>query len=1184
MHGALHVCAVFCVVEFLLLSGNQLSGAVPSWTLPGIVTLSLAQNNFNGPLPATFWDGIANYHLQTLDLSSNSLSGSIPNPYPISLSSAINLGNNSFSGPYPANLTASSINLSRNNLSGPLVLLPQSIGWGVIFLNLEHAGQFDCEIFLTPDNENSLTTLSLRGAVQPGCDLLDYMQVQLPQTGLHWLDVSDNDWQPWMITTFFMGLPVLWAENANVLGLTDARLIHAMSLPLLELHLSGNSMSPSLRGLTQLDQWGRLLDMSANLRRLSCNKCNLQFDFQTFCDMIHKDIPSNNGQLMTLLLAGNKLTGSVPYTLFDFDAPDLPWSLMVLDISMNNLLTGALGAAANTFGSTLTSLNFTGISLSGSLPESYQALAALRSLSLLGLSAFTCPMVVSVEGEVSCPLPSWVRVSSTLSDVGMDGAAFAGFRCPSLQADAAGVVSDIELEEWYHDYRFCPCNDGWWGTGGQCFQCPSQCQCSGARIVGCFPVISQGLLFVEPGAVNPQGDRLLRPTISIMEFSVATFLQCDRSLGGQSLCNPAGSEWRAFYRVLDQLPSHSDTYLSQFLDPLHVNWTAFCTEGHEGRLCSHCTAGFYSSGRSCMRCLGSGLHVLIFLANLFVLLVLIAYIYVKIPGVEQSRAGLREYDSLATDKPDQQAKAQAAEEQAEHSGRELKHAAMEPALLSATEPMLAAQSPLSDTPAVAVPVQGPGAGGHSLASAPAVAANPLKLLVFFCQQLSLLLRTTSTIPSFLATLFRLVSSGGDSFSLTSLLAMECLSSDKTIGWTLSVRCWIALLAPLFVGAVALVVWLIDCRRSPARSGFGRAAAVDVAQNRISRLYGTCVSLLYFMVFPCAAMSLSGLTCTDTRELEPSSSTVEEVVSLWPARRYLNLYPWQQCDEAWRSSVLLPATLGTILWFVVFPALSTLLLRRLRRQLSLRSGAPRHPHAALVWPLCSDLLRPYSRRFWYWEQVLLLRRLALVACVCILPPDSMFLPVCLFSIIQLSTLLQHWAKPYLHPLLNWAELASLYILLLNYISALVLQLVVVNSPAGLSHSANVWAAFLFLLNFLFLLVLLAALLRFVRGVAANTWQRVQLYMEQQRGAKTGETGQHTGSDGYKAFSDGGEEDGDGGFSSSAAPDSERSTVPPADFASSQQHSVQLRPFQLATGGSTGAITSPTEPLLNSRGSE
>jgi hypothetical protein len=76
-------------------------------------------------------------------------------------------------------------------------------------------------------------------------------------------------------------------------------------------------------------------------------------------------------------------------------------------------------------------------------------------------------------------------------------------------------------------------------------------------------------------------------------------------------------------------------------------------------------------------------------------------------------------------------------------------------------------------------------------------------------------------------------------------------------------------------------------------------------------------------------------------------------------------------------------------------------------------------------------------------------------------------------------------------MNYAELVSLYLLLTNYLSALILQTVVLNSPNGFDSTANTWAIILFALNFIFLLMLGAALAQFVRGVAANALARFRV---------------------------------------------------------------------------------------------
>ena len=247
-------------------------------------------------------------------------------------------------GTYPSNITAVQINLSFNNLSGPLVM--RNVGGnGVNFLNLQWAGQFDCYVrmdFTGPRSTPTVSTLSLRGTMRPGCDIMNSNQIQLPQRSLKWLDVSENEFVPWVVPEWMLRLRALWAEDSNVIGMIDTRPLSRLPLDLLEIHLSGNVLAPEVRGLSQIEQWMRLMGAAGNLRLLGCNYCGLQFDFGLFCDSVYKD-RAGNGELMHLFLSNNKLTGNLPYGLFGANHPDLPWSISSLDISYNWDLGGLFG-------------------------------------------------------------------------------------------------------------------------------------------------------------------------------------------------------------------------------------------------------------------------------------------------------------------------------------------------------------------------------------------------------------------------------------------------------------------------------------------------------------------------------------------------------------------------------------------------------------------------------------------------------------------------------------------------------------------------------------------------------------------------------------------------------------------------------------------------------------------------
>jgi hypothetical protein len=255
-------------------------------------------------------------------------------------------------------------------------------------------------------------------------------------------------------------------------------------------------------------------------------------------------------------------------------------------------------------------------------------------------------------------------------------------------------------------------------------------------------------------------------------------------------------------------------------------------------------------------------------------------------------------------------------------------------------------------------------------------------------------------------------------------------------------------------------------------------------------------------------ALGALSCTDGRE--------------WPAL-YLNAHPWQRCDAHWKRQILPPAIIGAIFWCVAFPVASTLLLRRLHRRLASgigisaaaaaagagatapanligaglalqsRPASPFPPSALSAWSLSGGLLSPFAPRLWYWEQILLLRRLSLAAAVALIPAHSIYLPLALLALVQMAALLQHWARPFTHKMLNSAELASLYLLLINYISALVLQAGggAGDSGAGsVGQSAPGWTALLLAANLLFILALVAALFAFARRAAQAGLQRAE----------------------------------------------------------------------------------------------
>jgi hypothetical protein len=533
-------------------------------------------------------------------------------------------------------------------------------------------------------------------------------------------------------------------------------------------------------------------------------------------------------------------------------------------------------------------------------------------------------------------------------------------------------------------------------------------------------------------------------------LSIPFVITCPKLTSGALLCNPDGISWTSFYPLdnsdISGLASSSQSSFFSSSDPP----AGFCSVGHTGRLCSRCATGYFPSGRICVECAASGWNVLILAANLVILIALVAYLYLRSPSAAASRIQAAEYR---------------------------------------------VRSSL-----------------HSDSSAAAASnSSPLKLLVFHCQQLSILLQTMSSQPPVLSSFLSFTSSSSTGFSLSSLLALECFDHQ----WGLQERAWLGVLAMAGILVVAGASYAYGAAKRTQRrrrpldeeeeaDPSGYAAMDDPAEvapsssssafaemsleqsltiapadtiparssHTIYRVYGCCLSLLYFFLFPCLQTALSGLACTDSRQYDPSApGGVGDSL-------YLNLHPWQACDSDWRSSILPPALLGTILWLVAFPIGSTVLFQRVHRYLT-HAGSQ---HTS-VWPLCADLLAPYKPSLWYYEQILLVRRILLVAAVTLIPSTSLYLPLVLFVLIQLSAFLQHRLQPYASDWLNRGELISLYLLLINYITALVLQSASSSASAGdpssIGSSITSWAIVLFLVNAFFIVALVIGLFASVR---------------------------------------------------------------------------------------------------------
>jgi hypothetical protein len=117
-----------------------------------------------------------------------------------------------------------------------------------------------------------------------------------------------------------------------------------------------------------------------------------------------------------------------------------------------------------------------------------------------------------------------------------------------------------------------------------------------------------------------------------------------------------------------------------------------------------------------------------------------------------------------------------------------------------------------------------------------------------------------------------------------------------------------------------------------------------------------------------------------------------------------------------------------------------------------------------------LRSPYTTDCYYWEAVQLVRKVALAMASSLTKLYSPVQPVIVSSILILSLVAHTWRKPYLRPIDNIVESASLTLLLSSYMAGLIA------SNPQFPASANLIISWLFfVLNALFLATLTAAVL-------------------------------------------------------------------------------------------------------------
>jgi hypothetical protein len=266
----------------------------------------------------------------------------------------------------------------------------------------------------------------------------------------------------------------------------------------------------------------------------------------------------------------------------------------------------------------------------------------------------------------------------------------------------------------------------------------------------------------------------------------------------------------------------------------------------------------------------------------------------------------------------------------------------------------------------------------------------LKVFTFFGQ--SLLLLTQNARVPWPPAIRQLLHSSSETGSL-SATALECVAR----GITLTQRYAVYTATPVLLVAICVVVFVGGRLRR-------WALAYDV-------LVYMSLSMLMTTYFDVTIKALAGMSCT-----LPDG--------------YLNAYPWISCNTDTFPEfrvVLALSVLCIIVYTLGVPAFAGYHLFRNRSQL----GRPR------IARRLGFLFGSYRPALFWWEYVIIARRLALALAVTLVPfTQQQLTAVTIMTVLVISIALQHTFSPFATMLENRLEQLSLYVLLLAFLGVYV----------------------------------------------------------------------------------------------------------------------------------------------------
>ncbi|RLN30843.1 leucine-rich repeat receptor-like tyrosine-protein kinase PXC3 [Panicum miliaceum] len=283
---------------------NFFSGSIPTWITKHVRMLDLSYNNLNGSIPPDF---LSHPGLQTVDLTSDMLEGTIPNSLSQSLF-RLRLGGNKHGGNIPNSIcdgmSLAYLELDNNQLMGNI---PSELA------KCKHLSLL------------SLASNQLEGRLPDGISNLEELVV---------LKLQNNSLNGHIPNTFPASLSTLNLSQNSFTGQIPSRVFELPKLSTLDLH--GNNISGGIP--ISISSSKSLIELNLGYNALTGTIPTMATTLSTSLNLSHNylsgSIPSNLGylsELEILDLSYNNLSGEVPSSLGNMQ------SLTQLVLSYNHL-------------------------------------------------------------------------------------------------------------------------------------------------------------------------------------------------------------------------------------------------------------------------------------------------------------------------------------------------------------------------------------------------------------------------------------------------------------------------------------------------------------------------------------------------------------------------------------------------------------------------------------------------------------------------------------------------------------------------------------------------------------------------------------------------------------------------------------------------------------------------------